>query len=146
VNSPLKNIIFDIGNVLLEFRVSMYVERSMLPIEKSIIILEKLRKHYRLFAITDASIDQIRFAQGEFPFFAWFTDVITAEVGLRKNDPAIYRYCVKKHNLIPGECLYIDDREENVAAALASGLEAIVFTGADACIRALEARGVSLRP
>jgi putative hydrolase of the HAD superfamily len=62
-------------------------------------------------------------------------------VGLRKPEPAIYRRALDILGCPPGRVLFIDDREENVAAGLAAGMRAIRFTGADALRGELERLG-----
>ena len=63
-------------------------------------------------------------------------------VGLRKPDPAIYRRALDILGSAPGRVLFIDDREENVAAGLAAGINTIRFTGADALRGELQRLGV----
>lgn len=53
-------------------------------------------------------------------------------VGLRKPDPPIYHRALDILGSEPSRVLFIDDREENVAAAAATGMRAIRFAGADA--------------
>src|SRR5271157_1717404 len=53
-------------------------------------------------------------------------------LGLRKPEPAIYRRALDILGRPAGRGLFIDDREENVAGALAAGMKAIRFEGADA--------------
>lgn len=143
--SSIKNIIFDIGGVLIEFKISMYIERAMLPIEANVRLVEKLSKQYRLFAITDASQAQIHYSIQNFPFFSLFQDILIAsEVGLRKNNAALYQHFVEQQQLIPDECLYIDDREENVQAAQVIGMFGIVFRNMDDCVKKLSRLGVVL--
>jgi putative hydrolase of the HAD superfamily len=48
--------------------------------------------------------------------------VISAEVGMRKPEERIFRHAAELLGLEPGECVFIDDIEENVAAAQAVGL------------------------
>ena len=48
-------------------------------------------------------------------------------LGTAKPDPAIYRHAAEGMNLLPEEILFIDDREENVAAALAEGMQAVQY-------------------
>jgi len=57
-------------------------------------------------------------------------DVLVWSYQLRmaKPDPAIYRYTLEKLELQPAETLFIDDREVNVEAARALGMNALVFT------------------
>ncbi len=53
--------------------------------------------------------------------------VVSAEVGLRKPDPAIFRRAVAGLGVAPEACLFIDDREFNVLAARALGMQVIRF-------------------
>jgi putative hydrolase of the HAD superfamily len=48
--------------------------------------------------------------------------VISAEVGMRKPEERIFRHTAALLGLEPGECVFIDDLEANVAAAEAIGL------------------------
>jgi len=53
--------------------------------------------------------------------------VFSCYVKLIKPDPLIYRTLLEKYGLQAEECLFIDDREENVAAARELGMQAIRF-------------------
>lgn len=46
-----------------------------------------------------------------------------------KPDAAIYRLLIEKYHLEPSECLFIDDKPENIEAARALGMQGIVFEG-----------------
>lgn len=59
-------------------------------------------------------------------------------VGLRKPRPEIYRRALDILGRPPQRVLFIDDRQENVAAAEASGMKAIRFEHADQLRRDLE--------
>lgn len=65
----------------------------------------------------------------------WLTrfDVLVWSYQLRmaKPDPAIYRYALNKLGTQPAETLFIDDREVNVEAAAALGMQALLFTTVD---------------
>jgi putative hydrolase of the HAD superfamily len=53
--------------------------------------------------------------------------VISAEVGMRKPDPAIYRRAAEGLALPAETCVFIDDREGNVLAAREVGMHALRF-------------------
>jgi putative hydrolase of the HAD superfamily len=53
--------------------------------------------------------------------------VISAEVGLRKPDPAIFRHAAQGLALPTETCLFVDDREGNVLAAREVGMHALRF-------------------
>ena len=63
-------------------------------------------------------------------------------VGLRKPEPAMYRRALDIFGVPPARVLFIDDREENTAAAADSGMQAIRFEGEVALRRQLKELGV----
>ena len=54
--------------------------------------------------------------------------VISYEVEHIKPEPEIYTALFEKYGLKPEECVFFDDREENIEAACAQGIHGIVFT------------------
>jgi putative hydrolase of the HAD superfamily len=56
---------------------------------------------------------------------------LSFEVGSAKPEERIYRHCLERLGTPPAETLFVDDRPENVEAALALGLDAILYTGLD---------------
>ena len=77
-------------------------------------------------------------------FDAW---VISAEVGLRKPDPAIYELAAERLGLAPPECVFIDDLGGNLKPAAALGMATVLHGGdTDATLRrAGTLLGVNLR-
>lgn len=57
----------------------------------------------------------------------------------RKPEPQVFRRVLKAHGLQAGEVVFIDDVPGHVEAAETAGLEALVFTDAEALRRRLEA-------
>jgi len=55
--------------------------------------------------------------------------IFSYEVKLIKPDVAIFHALCEKYDLIPEECVFIDDLTANVEAARKSGMQGIVFTG-----------------
>lgn len=55
--------------------------------------------------------------------------VVSSSVKLAKPEPAIYQLLLSKYNLNPEECVFIDDRKDNVDAAKALGMEGIIYPG-----------------
>lgn len=56
--------------------------------------------------------------------------VISGDEGIVKPDPEIYRVLIDRYDVDPARAAFIDDRDENVAAAAALGFTAIRFTDA----------------
>lgn len=64
-------------------------------------------------------------------FYKPFDPIILSwEVGEKKPSQQIYQYALKKLNLRAEECIFIDDREENILAARKLGFHAIQFKSA----------------
>ncbi|MFC4562074.1 HAD family hydrolase [Nocardiopsis mangrovi] len=61
---------------------------------------------------------------------AFDTVVISGEVGMRKPDPAIFRHACDGAGLAPEECVFIDDIEHNVQAAVDLGMTGILHRDA----------------
>lgn len=53
--------------------------------------------------------------------------VVSADVHIVKPDVRIYEHIVEKYNLKAEECLFIDDRADNVEGAIKAGMKAIRF-------------------
>ena len=85
-----------------------------------------------LYAITNFSADfWPPFFAKERAFFGRFRDiVVSGEVKLLKPDPAIYWLALDRFRLRPADALFVDDREINIAAALAVGMKAHLFVDA----------------
>jgi putative hydrolase of the HAD superfamily len=66
------------------------------------------------------------------PWFSAFDYVcFSAEVHLAKPEAAIFHACMRIVRSRPEECLFIDDRAENVEAARALGLQALKFVSVE---------------
>ncbi len=61
---------------------------------------------------------------------------------MTKPDPAFYTRFLERFSLKAEECVFIDDTEQNVAAARRLGFLGIVFTSFQDAVRALEELGV----
>ncbi|WP_026525507.1 MULTISPECIES: HAD family hydrolase [unclassified Butyrivibrio] len=59
-----------------------------------------------------------------------------------KPDRAIYELITKRYDLIPGECVFIDDTEKNIIAAREFGMNGIVFKTYEQVEDELQALGV----
>ena len=57
--------------------------------------------------------------------------VISAEVGLAKPDPAIYRLALERLGVEANRAIFVDDFSQNIASAAAIGLHAVHFASPD---------------
>ncbi|HEX3150984.1 MAG TPA: HAD family phosphatase [Gemmataceae bacterium] len=67
---------------------------------------------------------------------------LSHEAGARKPEPAFFAYTHGLAKCEPGECLFVDDLEANIAAARAFGWHAIHLTHFDDLTKGLRAAGV----
>jgi putative hydrolase of the HAD superfamily len=64
--------------------------------------------------------------------------VISAEVGMRKPEEAIFRHAAHALGLHPQECVFIDDIQANIDAAVGCGMTGVLHTEAAATAAALQ--------
>ena len=55
--------------------------------------------------------------------------------GVRKPDPKIYRILLERLGVEAHQCLFVDDTEENCAAARELGIRSVLFTDTDTAVR-----------
>ena len=60
--------------------------------------------------------------------------VISAEVGLAKPDPAIYKLALERLNVEADRTIFVDDFSHNIAAAAEIGMHAVHFANPDQAI------------
>jgi putative hydrolase of the HAD superfamily len=73
----------------------------------------------------------------------WLHDLdhvaFSGKIGAAKPDPAAYQHCVVALRAAPADFLFVDDREENVRAAQAVGMNGHVFQSQDDLAAAVDA-------
>lgn len=183
----MKNIIFDIGNVLLEFKpfdflLKHYDEKTMedlmviifssdeliemdlgtmsvedikdifskrnphykkelhyvldhwsemlVPIQNNIKFVKILKeKDYNLYLLSNFPLKAFEEVFNKYDFFKYFDgQVISAYEHVIKPDEKIYNNLLKKYNLKPTECLFIDDMEANILTAKELGMKTICLS------------------
>ncbi|MBB4304643.1 2-haloacid dehalogenase [Rhodobium orientis] len=100
------------------------------PIPESVDLLEALHRNgVPLYSITNFSSDTFAETKARFPFLSLFRDiVVSAEEGLGKPDPRLFRLAVDRFGIEPQRSLFIDDVAANVEGARSVGLQAVQFT------------------
>jgi len=186
----IKNIVFDLGNVLISFKPAEYFDKKeypesvktkilndifgseewlmldngdintreainsiaskstlnkeeithifnlrsdlIFPLDQNVRLLPGLKKQgYRLYFLSNFPMDLFEEVKTGYYFFKYFDGgVISAEAKTSKPDIRIYETLLKKYNLLPSQCLFIDDLEVNVKAAEAAGMYGLVTFGA----------------
>ncbi len=112
--------------------------------DTSIPWLEELKeKGYRRLILSNLSAKTVRECAKDLEFFDHVDGgILSYRVGIIKPDPAIYELLIKRYGLIPENCVFIDDREENIETARSLGMHGIVFTEREEVLKKLEEIGV----
>lgn len=101
-----------------------------------------LRRRYKIGLLSNATVS-LRGLLSELGLLDLFHFVvISAEMGLRKPDPAVFHLTALMAEVDISECLLVDDKERNTTAAIAAGMQAIRFRSAAQLQRELLARGL----
>ena len=185
----IKNIVFDVGNVLVDFRWREYMKdlgfsdevtehlgknmvmnplwdeldrglrpkkevieemKSFVPgyekeadlffenIEEIVITrsyaqswLHQLRNQgYKIYLLSNYPADLFEtHSKGRFDFLGEIDGmVVSGFVKLVKPEPEIYECLFQKYDLLPEECVFLDDRQINIDAAVRMGMKGILFT------------------
>lgn len=99
---------------------------------------------YRVFALTDNVHEIVAYLKTRHRFWRVFEGaVVSAEIGILKPDPAIFRHAVETYNLRAEETVFFDDVTANLQGARTIGMEARLFTTPSRCVADLKALGLS---
>ena len=102
------------------------------------------RAGYGVFGLTDNVHEMVAYQKSRYRYWDLFDGVIvSAEVGVLKPDPAIFRHLLERFALSAAETVFLDDVQRNVDGARAVGMEAFVFSDADQCAGTLRQLGLS---
>ncbi|MFJ9843007.1 HAD family hydrolase [Kitasatospora sp. NPDC101155] len=100
-------------------------------------LLRRVREHCRVVLVTNATVwlDEDLARMG-------LTDladevVNSSRVGSAKPERRIYEIAAERAGAAPERCLFVDDRQENVDAAVALGMTGVLYRGAEDLRRAL---------
>jgi epoxide hydrolase-like predicted phosphatase len=111
--------------LLADFWATMTWDRALLD------FIRTLKPAYKTGVISDAWPDA---RVSNTPITTDLFDVIvySAEEGIQKPDPEIYRRALARLDVMPMESIYIDDSPNKVEAANRLGMRGLLFTGSEA--------------
>jgi putative hydrolase of the HAD superfamily len=116
------------------------------PMEPTLRLVERMQRvGLRLGLLSNTNSVHWRFfLDGRYPVLSrCFEQTVSSfEAQSMKPDSGIYRLAIEKAKVLPSDIFFVDDKEENVAGAIACGIDAVLFTGADDLEAALRERGV----
>ena len=86
---------------------------------------------YRLYGLTNWC-HKVRITMEQFPIFRLLEgQIISSEEKVIKPEPEIYHRLFTRFNLKPEECIFADDRAENIEGGRRVGMQGIVFKDAE---------------
>lgn len=90
--------------------------------------LRRLKKDYKLYYLSNYSVPMRRRTGPMLDSFLPLMDggIFSCDVGKIKPDPAIYRMLSDRYRLDPAQCVFLDDSADNVRAAEALGMRAVL--------------------
>ena len=108
-------------------------------------LVEQLKQHgYCVYYLSNIPEDVLALLM-ERDFKGLFDGgVASCEVKINKPDPRIYQALLDKYHLRADECIFIDDRADNLVAASALGFGTYEMHGVGTLLRSLPTFGVSL--
>jgi HAD superfamily hydrolase (TIGR01509 family) len=120
--------------------------RAQGAIAPNVDLVRALRPRYKVSVLSNADGTLRGRLESDGPHHLFDDIVVSAEVGMAKPEPAVFHLAVERLGVAAGECVFVDDWDQNVEAARAVGMVAVhhrVDKGDD--LRAqLESVGVSV--
>ncbi|HUC01661.1 MAG TPA: HAD family phosphatase [Candidatus Paceibacterota bacterium] len=95
--------------------------------KKLLAVTDKMRAHYRLALLSNVS-EPRSLVDREFDLYSHFDQVfLSYKLHMQKPSKRTFRHALKKMRLKTNEALFIDDKEINLNAARALGIQSIQF-------------------
>ena len=96
------------------------------PVE---LLIDLKNKNYECYVLSNWSWETFQDMDKEYPFLNKFDGlIISGKEKLIKPDTRIYKLAINRFNLIPEETIFIDDKKENIEAAINLGFLTIHLT------------------
>lgn len=145
-----RETIYDWANRHAEWAVEIrwwydhWIDMASPRIDRSIRLMRALRaRGVPVFALTNFGIHSFAYALTQYDFLGEFDRAyVSGQLGVTKPDARIYAKVEADCGLPPAGLLFVDDRAENIAAAVARGWQGHVFAGAEGWAARLVAEGL----
>ena len=125
-----------------EFRdlwVSIFLPEALIPEA----FLESLRARHRMLLLSNTNAIHFEMIRETYPQLNHFDHlVLSHEVKAMKPSPEIYAAALANADADPDECFFTDDVAAYVEGARHAGIDAVQFTGFNALLGHLRARGI----
>ena len=117
----------------------------LIPVKGMADVIRRIKKAgYGIYLLSNAGVCHSEY-WNNIPGSEYFDGiVVSAYEKLVKPQPEIYRVLLDRFKLEPSECLFVDDREINLAGAEICGMKSVVFRSAEDLLRQLKEIGIEL--
>ncbi len=118
--------------------------KAIVPNEEIITLLPKLRSRYTLVLFSDNDEITLKNLKRHHHVMLELFDkkYFSHELKLRKPNLQFFKYVLRDLQVPPLECLFIDDKQKNVEAAIACGMQGVIFSSAEQLKKELIAHGI----
>jgi putative hydrolase of the HAD superfamily len=118
---------------------SIPFEQTLKPIPGMTDLLDELVKSNFELAILSDTSEVFSESRSKLDTYKHFKKIfLSFEIGYLKPEAGAYQTVIDYFKLQPEEILFIDDKEENIAAAIAMGMRGVVFQNTEQLISALK--------
>lgn len=108
-------------------------------------LILKLKKSYNVAALTNTPLEWFEYKRNKFNLDDLFDEIIVSSMeGLSKPEKEIYKIALKRLNAKPKECIFIDNKLENLLPAKELGMKTIHFLNINQLKEELEKLGVEI--
>jgi len=105
-------------------------DMCMKPVPGAMEFCEYIKsKGYRIYVLSNA-------CNGFYKYFPNFADIsyfdgvmVSSDVHMIKPEKEIYTHFLNTYDLCADECLFVDDRPENISGGCNAGMKGFIFTG-----------------
>jgi len=117
----------DCDFILMFFRHWM---EMLTPIQENVKILYDLKSNgYKIYILSNFIVEAFDFVQNQYEFLSLFDGmIISGKEKVIKPELEIYQKLINKYNLIPEECIFIDDVRAFLSRAKSLDIKTILFT------------------
>ncbi len=111
------------------------VRNSLRPKADTVDLLERLAtRGVPLYCLSNMPARTFSYLRERYTFWPAFRGiVISGEIKMMKPEREIFDYLMRQYALAPGDTIFVDDHQPNIAAAEALGLHTVLFSDAKQC-------------
>ena len=131
IEKEIREVIADIGNILVRFDYAIPWIQDLKGKGYRVLVLSNFS--HKAYADCGHALDFLPYTDG---------GILSYNEKCIKPEPEIYQKLIANYNLIPEECVFIDDLQRNLDGAAAFGINTVLFTNKEQAVEALKKMGV----